>query len=535
MNRFKIYLVVFVFGFLGSLTSCVQKKTSETKKEIVPLENEKWWGGAIIDGPKMPYGIEKYVYNLNADCGANQAQPLFISNKGRYIWSEEPFRIEILPDRINVEVLKGAIYAGKEGESLRDAFKYASKKFFPSSGKIPDSLLFKNPQYNTWIELQYNQNENDILKYAQSIIDNGFPAGVLMIDDNWQEAYGTWEFSGTRFKDPKGMIEKLHKMGFRIMLWVVPFVSPDTRVFRQLEGKSVFMFADKGKTKPAIVEWWNGYSALLDLSNPEAVDWYKGQLKNLVDKYGVDGFKFDAGDPERYAGLYSLNDASPNEQCEMHASLGLDFSLNELRASWKLGGQPIAQRLRDKEHTWKDLQTLMPDMLALGLIGHPFGCPDLIGGGEWTSFQDTSVMDEELVVRSAQVSALMPMMQFSVAPWRILSKENLAICKNMANLHTKLGKEILDLARESARTGEPIVRHMEYVFPGKGYDTVRDQFMLGNKILVAPVVERGKREKEVYFPEGKWQGDDGSIVDGPANLSIKVPLDRLAWYRKVTE
>ena len=46
----------------------------------------------------------------------------------------------------------------------------------------------------------------------------------------------------------------------------------------------------------------------------------------------------------------------------------------------------------------------------------------MIGGGEWTSFQDSSIMDEELIVRSAQVSALMPMMQFSVAPWRVLGK-----------------------------------------------------------------------------------------------------------------
>lgn len=318
------------------------------------------------------------------------------------------------------------------------------------------------------------------------------------------------------------------------MLWVVPFVSADTRVFRQLKNEKVFMFADKEKTKPAIVSWWNGYSALLDMSNPDAVNWYRGQLKNLVEKYGVDGFKFDAGDPEQFIGTYSLNDISPNEQCERHARLGLDFPLNELHASWKLGGQPIAQRLRDKAHSWKDVQTLIPHMVALGLIGHPFGCPDMIGGGDYVSFSDSAQMDEELVVRSAEVSALMPMMQFSVAPWRILSKENLAICKDMALLHAKLGKEILVLAKQSAQSGEPIVRQMEYVFPGKGYESIKDQFMLGDDILVAPVVEKGVREKVVYFPAGKWQGDDGSIVEGPVKKTIAVPLTRLPWYRKVS-
>jgi alpha-glucosidase len=198
-----------------------------------------------------------------------------------------------------------------------------------------------------------------------------------------------------------------------------------------------------------------------------------------------------------------------------------------------MAGQPLVQRLRDKEHTWSDLQTLIPDMLLLGLLGHPFGCPDMIGGGEYSSFTDTAVLDQELVVRSAQVSALMPMMQFSVAPWRILSKENLAICKNMAKLHLKMGTEILEMANVSARSGEPIVRLLEYVFPGKGYEMVKDQFMLGDNILVAPVAEKGKREREVFFPEGKWQGDDGSIVAGPVKQKINVPLERLPWYRKI--
>lgn len=533
MNNFKIYLPVILLVFFGALVSCKEPQSSGTKKEIELLDNEKWWGGVVLDGDKMPFD-KAYKYNQNSDCGTNQAQPLFLSSKGRYIWSEEPIKLDLSDSKITVEVSKGTIDAGSEGKTLRDAFKHASQQFFPPSGKIPDSLFFTNPQYNTWIELQYNQNEMDILKYAQSILDNGFPAGVLMIDDNWQEAYGTWEFSGRRFQDPKGMIEKLHKMGFKVMLWVVPFVSADTRVFRQLENRKVFMFADKEKTTPAIVRWWNGYSALLDMSNPDAVNWYRDQLKNLVEKYGVDGFKFDAGDPERYVGTYSLNDISPNEQCEQHARLGLDFPLNELRASWKLGGQPIAQRLRDKAHSWKDVQALIPHMIALGLIGHPFGCPDMIGGGDYVSFSDSAQMDEELVVRSAEVSALMPMMQFSVAPWRILNKENLAICKDMALLHAKLGKEILTIAKLSAQSGEPIVRHLEYVFPGNGYESLKDQFMLGDDILVAPVIEKGKREREVFFPEGKWQGDDGSIVQGPVKKTIAVPLTRLPWYRKVS-
>ncbi len=91
----------------------------------------------------------------------------------------------------------------KQEVNLADAYKAASKKYFPTSGKMPDELLFSRPQYNAWIELIYDQNQQDILKYAHAIIDNGFDPGVLMIDDNWAPYYGRFEFRKDRFADAK--------------------------------------------------------------------------------------------------------------------------------------------------------------------------------------------------------------------------------------------------------------------------------------------------------------------------------------------
>ena len=57
----------------------------------------------------------------------------------------------------------------------------------------------------------------------------------------------------------------------------------------------------------------------------------------------------------------------PNDHCEAYAKLGLEFPLNELRACWKMAGQPLVQRLRDKSHTWDDVRVLIPDMISTGL------------------------------------------------------------------------------------------------------------------------------------------------------------------------
>src|SRR5690606_39405792 len=96
-------------------------------------------------------------------------------------------------------------------------------------------------QYNTWIELLYDQSETRILDYAKALLRAGYPQGVLMIDDNWQEDYGVWDFSARRFQDPRGLVQELHRLGFRVMLWVCPFVSADSATFRELARRGLLL------------------------------------------------------------------------------------------------------------------------------------------------------------------------------------------------------------------------------------------------------------------------------------------------------
>jgi len=124
------------------------------------------------------------------------------------------------------------------------------------------------------------------------------------------------------------------------------------------------------------------------------------------------------------------------------------------------------------------------------------------------------------------------MMQFSAAPWRLLSQDHLQYCVEAAQLHAAFGEVILQLAKQSSVSGEPIIRHMAYEFADQGFEQIRDQFMLGSDILVAPVVIKGERQRDVVFPAGTWLGDDGSVVEGPSVQRIVVPLSRLPYYRK---
>jgi alpha-glucosidase (family GH31 glycosyl hydrolase) len=518
---------VLIFGLLLSTMGCVKSANTEDDLEIKVSTDTYWWAGVINHGNKMPLQ-SPYQANFNSNYG-NQVQPLMLSSKGEVVWSDQPYGLDFIPGRLKIQ---GSVEYTQRKGTLRDAYLYASQNYFPPSGKMPDPLLFTHPQYNTWIELMYDQNQQDILAYAKNIIANDLPPGVLMIDDNWQEDYGKWNFHPGRFAEPGKMIAELHDMGFKVMVWVCPFVSPDCDVYRELMDKQYLVKDSAGA--PAIVRWWNGASALLDLSNPGAFHWFQSQLNHLMDEYGVDGFKLDAGDFEYYEGVHSyMEDATPQDHSELFGKIGLSYPLNEYRAMWKMGGQPLAERLRDKGHSFEALQLLIPNMLTAGLMGYYFSCPDMIGGGEFTAFLDDAVLDQELIVRSAQCHALMPMMQFSVAPWRVLDVSHYSAVKISVSIREKFQDYILQTAITAAETGEPIMRPLEYAYPDQGFADVIDQFLIGDKLLVAPVVEKGATLRKVVIPDGQWKGSKGQVFTGPGTIEMKVSLDDLPYFELI--
>ena len=514
----------------------------KNKLEIQMLENEYWWGGCVNLGHEMPYGVRSEgFFDLNGGRENDQFAPLMLSSKGRYVWGTQSFQAGIKNGRIQVngqgeiQLFPEESPAWQDGNAtLRGAYLTAMKERFPFTGKMPDKLFWQMPQYNTWIELGTEQTTEKILNYARGILVNGLPAGILMIDGGWQEDYGVFEFHRGKIPEPKYLIDSLHDLGFKVMLWVSPIVASAGSNYKQLRDKGYLVKNAEGK--PAIREWWSGYSAVLDFTNPKAVQWYREKLDRLMQCYGVDGFKFDAGDRYFYADDdITFQPVTAREQTGRFNEVGEAYAFNEFRAAWNYGGKAIVARLHDKYHTWDSfgLNTLIPHTILQGLCGYAYCCPDMVGGGIIDSFSPDKQIDEELFIRWVQANALMGMMQISIAPWRIFGEETYAIIRKYILLHEQMGSYCVKLAEEAAKSGEPIVRHMAYQYPDQEFETVNDQFMLGDHILSAPVLEKGKRERAVKLPEGLWKESDGTVYEGGQTIIVEAPLEKLPWFERV--
>ena len=508
----------------------------QTTTEFQLEDGEGLYGASATFGRKVPFGLETKScdYDLRRHSYGNHTAPLLISNHGRYVWCEEGFDFKVEHGKVTLSSNGKEFKIGKAGTTLRDAFRFVSKNFLTPSGKTPDLLFVAAPQWNTWIELGLHQNQKDVLAYAHKIVDSGFPAGVMMIDDTWQRDYGVWRFDNAAFPDPKAMCDELHQLGFRIILWTCPFVSMDSAEGRHLAEKGALL--KDGWGRPAAITWWDGVSAVLNFDVPYAKEWYKGELDKLVKDYGIDGFKFDAGD----TGYYDTADqrlkfvgyeqeGDLNRHNRNWSLFATQYQFNEMRASWKCGGQPLVQRLCDKGCDFGAVQQLIPDMINTGLMGNNFVCPDMIGGGDLGTYLN-SKLDQECFVRSAQVHALCPMMQFSAAPWRVLDAEHFAAVKKAVEIRQKFAPRFVELAKECAVSGEPMLRSMEYQFPGKGYELIKDQFVMGDFLIVAPQVTKDAKVRKVIIPAGEWVGDDGEAYEGPREIVVSTPLDRIPHF-----
>ena len=505
------------------------------------LPGVHWYGGAVDQAHHWP--LEAHSWSADPMLAtSNQAAPFWMASSGVGIWLDTYDDIAASINKDNDGLLRIAylhspemrytIFVGKNIAEVRDLFAAAVGK----PRQRPPDEVFERPVWGTWCQYFSKVTQRDVLDYAHKIHEGGWPASFIIIDDGWQTHYGHNEFN-SKFPDPKAMTDEVHKLGYKLGLWVENFANPDSDRYRQGKEKGGLL-RDASTGQPAHIRWWNGDAALLDLNDRSVREGYVNELKALMRRCGVDGFKFDGGDAEYWPAAGATSAGGPitrNRYTDLWAEVGSEFELNELRVGWRSQSLGLFNRLRDKRASWASNDGL-PAIITHGgiqsLLGFVFNCPDLIGGGLDEGFKP----DEELNVRWTEAAAFMPIMQFSYGPWQF-SESAQKIIRRFALLHGKLWHSHLKaLVERAVETGKPIWSPLFYVFPEdeKTY-LIRDQFMVGERLLVAPVIGPGARNRDVYLPVGKWRDFwSEKVVEGGRMLTdYPAPLETIPVFERL--
>ena len=510
---------------------------------VAPLAGEKWWGGILHRGWEMPYGNTPRPIDLGLEGGVTA--PFLVSSAGRYVWSDRPFVYAFTNDVLTVASDVEKVEPIVAGTTLREAYLAASAKHFPFNGRTPAELLFAKPQWNNWIEIAIQgMRQTSVDAYTEALARSGFPCGVYIMDGGWLSHNGSYRFhapdfpeSRTRLVVGEDILAVDHVALPVAQHLVLAAVGAHER--RRPDHRLPPLLADAEEHAPGVragvVWWWSGISCVWDLTYEPGWNDDVETLQKFAAEYGIDGFKWDAGEAGATERTLRFHDPAKRavDWAHDYVRVGAElFPYNEYRVGFRTGGMPVMQRLPDVYHRWEAIRRVSGMVQAAGLLGSPYVVADMVGGGEATTYRPGGFFSEKLFVRSCALAALHPMMQFSAAPWRYLSPGNVEICRAFANLHVEFAPYILDLARHAARTGEPIVRTMEYEFPHAGFAKPMTQFMLGPKWLVAPVTAEDDAVT-VELPAGRWTDDLGTVHVGPKTLTLThVPLGRLPRYAR---
>lgn len=205
-----------------------------------------------------------------------------------------------------------------------------------------------------------------------------------------------------------------------------------------------------------------------------------------------------------------------------------------------MGGEPLLIRQQDKAHSWDEsgLMALIPNGLAMSLLGYHYHCPDMVGGGDLGVVDMRRPLDQELFVRCTQASALFPVIQFSMAPHHLLDKKHYQACEKALAVREKLMPYLLRRVEMAATRNEPIFAPLELYFPGQGLGRVTQGFSLGDRYVVYPIVRKGQTEATFALPGGvwkDWRGRTLAVRDGGEFVSYPVGLDDLPLFERVDQ
>lgn len=422
-----------------------------------------------------------------------------------------------------------------QSDNVRNIHTKMSAMFIPKPTDIPDIKLFQYPIWSTWAEFRKDINQSAVLKFASDILSYKFSHSQLEIDDFWTPTYGDFEFDIQKFPNAIAMIRKLNEMGFRVTVWVHPFFNLNSKSFSEGFLNSYFI-RSYNSVRPALTKWWDGnVTAILDPTNPEAVSWYLDKLENLKKVYNISSFKFDAGEAGFLPPVFSSfvkkmdrNEIYPKSYVEMAVQSDKSRHM-EVRAGYHTQKHPVFIRIMDKYSQWghdNGIKSVIPVVLTFGILGYPFLLPDMIAGNL------KSMNDSELYVRWLELNAFLPSMQYSIVPWRF-NKTVVSIAQKFTSLHEKYSPIFIKLAHESTVSGYPIIRPVWWNDPySEDALTCEDEFLVGDEILVAPVVEKGAKARDIYLPPGAWNDQLRNVkIQGETWLrNYRVELDELAYF-----
>ncbi|KAG4090737.1 glycosyl hydrolases family 31-domain-containing protein [Neocallimastix lanati (nom. inval.)] len=496
-----------------------------------PLDLKTTRNGDEYTEPYRLYNLDVFEYIIDSPMAIYGAIPFMLAHKSNrsagilFVNSSEMW-IDVEKNE-NGTITHWMAEAGKF-----DVFFFVNKT--PKDVIKTYMNIAGKPQLPQYFAIAYHQcrwnynDEADVLMVDNKFDEYGIPYDVIWLDIEHTDGkrYFTWDLS--KFPDPKGLQEKISLKGRKMVTIIDPHIKVDNNYYVYKEAKDKDLYVHNNQDKPFDGWCWPGSSSWVDYLNPEANKWlisqydfdkYEGSTENLYTWIDMNEPSVFSG-PETTMPKDNLHFGKV-EHRDVHNIYGalyhkatFDGHIHRskrgnrpfiLSRSFFIGSQRYgAIWTGDNDAKWDHLRASIPMTLSIGLSGLPFAGADI--GGFFNN------PEKELYIRWYQTAAFQPFVRGHShietkrrEPW-LYDDETISLVRDALYERYNLLPYWYTLFKEASVTGIPMTRPMFMNFPEdeKSFN-IQDQFMVGDDLLVKPVITEGQTEITVYLPKVyKW-------------------------------
>ncbi len=397
-----------------------------------------------------------------------------------------------------------------------------------------------------WSYYSQDEVENIVNKFHELKI----PIDAIYLDIDYLDNYKSFTWDKNSFPDLKGLTSKLNNVHVVSMIDPGIKVEPGYKIYDDIIKNEYYTRLDN---KPFIGNVWPGACVFPDFINSEVREWWGDNYKSLID-IGISGFWNDMNEPSIFSLLstippnasHRLNDIDIQHECVHNA-----YGLMMIRASYEginrlsknrvfllsRSGYAGLQKYAwvwtgDNKSNWDHLAMSIPKCINLGMSGVP-GVGADIGG-----FRGSP--SPELYARWIELGTFYPLMRTHTIeksppqePWSFGSMVT-EISKKYIRLRYKLIPYTYTWMVYACKTGIPLMRPLFLEFNEKeSYKWANSIFMFGPSLLIAPVINKGERSRELYLPKGDWYSfDKKEKIKGGRTINVSAELDTIPIFVK---
>lgn len=468
------------------------------------------------------------------------------SNQWIGVFHDNPSRTfvdigDFYPDQITFESVTGNTRAFIcYGESLEEVSHKMNR--FLGKSLFPPLWSFGYQQ------CRWSYMSSDIVRdVIKGFRENDIPVDSVYLDIDYMDQFKVFTFNQNTFGDAKELVKELADDGVKTVCIVDPGVKlcEGYKVYDELIEKRYYMKECDGS--PYIIKCWPGDSVLPDFGSETVREWWSDIQKDWIIEYGFDGIWNDMNEPEDFEGKNLKTSRSFTERGIFRDEYN-QYGMNMARTS-KLGcdkarpaersliitrsGYPGVQQHSviwhgDNQAWWEHMRLAIDTCISYSLCGANYTGPDVPGF--------TGNPSDDLAVRFFQLGTFLPLYRgHSIffakdkEPYAYGEEANKLI-REAIRLRYSLLREWYSYFEKFNREDKPL---MKPIFDENG-TLVRDHFMLFDKLLVAPIIDRDQVKKLVYLPGGNWYklGDTENVIRGNQWLALDVNLQSVPVYVK---